>query len=70
MANSCWAVCVQRNTLALEAVERCITLFMVLGNLHWFTPATCPPHLEVSRPSLLPPAPGLFPMLFVLVHRG
>lgn len=35
-----------RHTLALEAVERCITLFMILGNLHWFTSATCPPQLE------------------------
>ncbi|KAL0052476.1 hypothetical protein WJX82_002806 [Trebouxia sp. C0006] len=35
-----------RHTLALEAVERCITLFMTLGNLHWFTSATCPPQLE------------------------
>lgn len=41
-------VCMQRHTLALEAVERCITLFMALGNLHWFTPATCPPQLEVG----------------------
>lgn len=45
-------VCVQRHTLALEAVERCITLFMALGNLHWFTPATCPPQLEV-KPCIL-----------------
>lgn len=38
----------QKHTLALEAVERCITLFMALGNLHWFTAATCPPDLKVS----------------------
>ena len=38
----------QKHTLALEAVERCITLFMALGNLHWFTAATCPPDLQVS----------------------
>ena len=38
----------QKHTLALEAVERCITLFMALGNLHWFTATTCPPELKVS----------------------
>lgn len=38
----------QKHTLALEAVERCITLFMALGNLHWFTAATCPPDQKVT----------------------
>lgn len=45
-----YSVCLglQKHTLALEAVERCITLFMALGNLHWFTAATCPPELKVG----------------------
>ena len=47
----CCAVLVQKHTLALEAVERCITLFMLLGNLHCFTADKCPPHLQVL-PSL------------------
>lgn len=46
----------QKHTLALEAVERCITLFMILGNLHWFTAATCPPELKVRDSSSRPGA--------------
>ncbi|KAL3161982.1 hypothetical protein ABBQ38_009060 [Trebouxia sp. C0009 RCD-2024] len=42
-----------KHTLALEAVERCITLFMALGNLHWFTAATCPPELKDYFANLL-----------------
>ena len=57
----------QKHTLALEAVERCITLFMILGNLHYFTPDKCPAHLEVITSQLLPYC-LLNLHLFLLLH--
>ena len=42
----------QRHTLAQQAVERSTSLFVTLGNLHFYKSGSCPSELQVGAYAL------------------